>query len=256
LLALVGVLVILWMAALSGLGLSIHDLWSGLPSAARVLKEMVPPDTQRLPSLGRALGETARIAFGGVGIGLAMGLLLSPFAARNLGFHPVISTLVRTAIIFIRSIPELVWAVLFVAMVGLGPFAGLLTVVFDTLGYCGKFFADALEDTPPEPSQALYALGAGRFTTWAASLLPQAFPVLMDHALFSVERAVRSSIVLGLVGAGGIGLELKVAMDMLLYREAASIILGVFLLVIIVEQTNHRLRAWLVAGNRSHILQP
>jgi phosphonate transport system permease protein len=139
-------------------------------------------------------------------------------------------------IAFCRSVPDLVWAVIFVASVGLGVFAGTLTIIVDTIGFCGRFFAEAMEDIDKGPEEALQSMGAIRIHIVMSAVLPAAMPSFVNTSLYALEKAVRSSVVLGLVGAGGIGIELKVAMDMFLYQEAATIIICIFILVIAVEQ--------------------
>jgi phosphonate transport system permease protein len=139
-----------------------------------------------------------------------------------------------------RTVPDLVWALLFVIAVGLGPFAGTLALVADTIGFCGRFFAEAMEEAEDGPQEALMALGASRLGVVASAVIPAVLPSMINSSLFALERAVRSSVVLGLVGAGGIGIELKVAFDMFQYDLAGTIILAIFALVLAVE----RLSAW------------
>jgi phosphonate transport system permease protein len=140
-----------------------------------------------------------------------------------------------------RTVPDLVWALLFVAIVGLGPFAGVLAIAVDKIGFCGRFFAEAMEEADRRPQEALRALGAAPAAVIAGAVLPTATPGLINATLFALEKATRSSVVLGLVGAGGIGIELQVSMDMFRYDEAATIILAILGLVIAVEQIS----AWL-----------
>jgi phosphonate transport system permease protein len=120
--------------------------------------------------------------------------------------------------------------------VGLGAFAGTLTIIVDTVGFCGRFFAEAMEEVDKGPEEALKSIGAKRFYIIITAIIPAALPSFVNTSLYALEKAVRSSVVLGLVGAGGIGIELKVAMDMFEYQQAATIILCVFMLVIAVEQ--------------------
>ena len=127
-------------------------------------------------------------------------------------------------------------------MVGLGPFAGTLAIMIDTIGFCGRFFAEAMEEVDKGPQEALEALGASRMGTIFCAVIPAALPSFVNTALFSLEKATRSSVVLGLVGAGGIGIELKVSMDMFMYSEASTIIILIFGLVLLVEQGSSRLR--------------
>ena len=142
-----------------------------------------------------------------------------------------------------RTVPDLIWALFFVATVGLGPFAGVLTLIVDTIGFCGRFFAESLEEVDKRPQEALTVLGAGRTGVFICSALPAAFPSFLNTGLFSLEKATRSSVVLGLVGAGGIGIELKVAMETWQYAQASTIILLIFAMVIIVEQVSSYLRS-------------
>jgi phosphonate transport system permease protein len=142
-----------------------------------------------------------------------------------------------------RTVPDLVWALLFVSAVGLGAVAGTITIVIDTIGFCGRFFAEAMEDADKRPQEALFAIGAGRFSVLCGAVLPDAMPSLINTTLFALEKAVRSSVVLGLVGAGGIGQELKVAFDLFQYRNASTIILVIFVIVVLMEFVTDRLRS-------------
>jgi phosphonate transport system permease protein len=112
----------------------------------------------------------------------------------------------------------------------------------DTMGFCGKFFAEAMEETETGPQEALTALGARRGGIICSAVIPAALPSFINTSLFSLEKATRSSVVLGLVGAGGIGIELKVAMDLFEYPTAATIILCIFALVLVVERVSSSLR--------------
>jgi phosphonate transport system permease protein len=223
------------------IGFSLGDLITGLPNMGRILSEMMPPDTTRLWPIGRALGETFLMAIVGAALGIAGAFGLALLAARQLTPHVLCYHLARGLIGFFRTVPDLVWAIFFVATVGLGPFAGTLTIIVDTIGFCGRFFAEAMEEVDPGPQEALAALGAGRAGVVFCAVVPAAMPSFINSALFSLEKAVRSSVILGIVGAGGIGIELKVAMDMFEYSRAATIILALFALVLCVEHTS----AWL-----------
>lgn len=112
----------------------------------------------------------------------------------------------------------------------------------DTIGFCGRFFAEAMEEVEKGPQEALTAIGANRIGIIFSVVVPTALPPFGNTALFSLEKAVRSSVILGLVGAGGIGIELKVAMDLFEYRQATTIIVLVFLMVVLVERLSTYLR--------------
>lgn len=228
--------VALFVFSLGGAEISLTDLVHGIPNMARLVGEMTPPDFGRLQAVATAILQTFQMALVGATVGIVLSFFMAALASSRNTPHAAVYYLARLVIAFCRSVPDLVWAVLFVASVGLGTFAGTLTIIVDTIGFCGRFFAEAMEEVDPGPEEALKSIGAGRVDIVFAYVVPAAMPSFVNSALYALEKAVRSSVVLGLVGAGGIGIELKVAMDMFQYREAATIILGVFLLVIGVEQ--------------------
>lgn len=214
------------------------DLLKGIPNMIRLVREMTPPDLGRIQNISMAILETFQMGIVGAFIGIVISFGLAILASRRNTPHPFVYYATRFVIAFCRSVPDLVWAVLFVASVGLGVFAGTLTIIVDTIGFCGRFFAEAMEDVDTGPEEALKAIGANRLDIVMAAIVPAAIPSFVNSSLFALEKAVRSSVVLGLVGAGGIGIELKVAMDMFEYQSAATIILSIFLLVVVVEQFN------------------
>ncbi|MCB0310742.1 MAG: phosphonate ABC transporter, permease protein PhnE [Bdellovibrionales bacterium] len=219
-----------------GVGISVSELVSGLPDMWRVLGEMLPPDLSRLEAVFWRLLETFQMAVAGTVLGVVLSFPFAVLAARNVSPHPVVYYLARTLISLFRTIPDLIWALFFVVTVGIGAFAGALTIMVESIGFCGRFFAEAMEEVDPGPSEALTAIGAGPSGLVFCSVAPAAMPSFINTSLFNLEKATRSSVVLGLVGAGGIGIELKVAMDMFRYAEAATIILCIFVLVLIVER--------------------
>jgi phosphonate transport system permease protein len=218
------------------------ELADGAPHMARVLGEMWPPSVARWDAVVKLLLETAFMAVAGAAVGCGLAFLVALVAARNLAPHPLARFAARGLVSFFRTVPDLVWAVFFVASVGLGPVAGTLTIVVDTIGFCGRFYADAMEEADPGPQEALVAGGAGRLGVILAAVVPSALPSMVNASTFALEKAVRASVVLGLVGAGGIGIELKAAMDMFQYAEATTIILAIFLLVLGVEQLSALVR--------------
>jgi phosphonate transport system permease protein len=160
--------------------------------------------------------------------------------------HPVVRQAARALIALFRTVPDLVWALLFVIAVGLGPPAGVLAIMVDKIGFAGRFFAEAMEETEKGPREALSALGATRISILLCAIVPQAMPSFIATSLFSLEKAVRGSVILGLVGAGGVGVELKVAFDLFAYSTAATIIICIFLLVLVVEQGSNWIRRKLI----------
>ncbi len=234
--------ILLLVVSLRGAEISPAEFVSGLPGMGRVIGAMFPPSTERLVAVLLSLWETFQMAVAGTAVGVALSLPMAVLASRRHSPHPLVYHAVRGVISFFRTVPDLFWALFFVATVGLGPFAGAITIMVDTIGYCGRFFAEAMEEAEEGPQEALAALGASRTGIIASAVLPAAAPSLIATSLFSLEKSTRSSVVLGLVGAGGIGMELKVSMDMFEYGEACTIILAVFVLVLVVEQIGARLR--------------
>ncbi len=141
-----------------------------------------------------------------------------------------------------RGINELVFALVFVAAVGLGPLPGVLALAVHTAGMLGKFYAEAMEGVDPGPVEALLATGAGRLQTIRYAVLPQVLPAIVAFNLYRLEVSVRSATVLGLVGAGGIGFELMTSMRLFRYRDVAVILAVVVGLVVLTDGVSTRVR--------------
>lgn len=242
---------VLW--SFQGAGWSFESLAKGVPALGDFMSRAWPPSTERLPVLAAAMLQTFQMALVGTIVGVILSVPLAIFAARGLteGFlaRRILYPASRLLIAFFRTVPDLVWALIFVITVGLGPFAGTLAIVVDTIGFCGRFFAEAMEDVDKAPSEALTAAGASRTDTIFCAILPAAMPSFITTSLFALEKATRSSVVLGLVGAGGIGIELKVAIDFFDYQLAMTIILMIFLLVLLVERLGTLVRNRIIQGN-------
>ena len=234
------------LASINHVDLSIDRLARGIPGILRVLDQMMPPDVDRLGPISLALLETFQMAVVGSILGVIISVPMAILAARGLSPHPVVYHVSRSLISFFRTVPDLIWALFFVIAVGLGPAAGTLAIMIDTIGFCGRFFAEAMEESDSGPREALTAIGASRTGMIFSAVIPEVLPSFIATSLFSLEKATRSSVVLGLVGAGGIGIELKVAMDLFSYDQACTIIICVFLLVLVVEQASSWLRAKII----------
>jgi phosphonate transport system permease protein len=228
------------VSSLEGAELSLSKFVAGVPRFVDMVARMLPPDGARIEAILARLLETFQMAVAGTIIGVVLSLPLAVLSTWRHTPHAIVYHATRALVALFRTVPDLVWALLFVIAVGLGPFAGTLALVADTIGFCGRFFAEAMEEAEEGPQEALTALGASRLGVVASAVIPAALPSMINSSLFALERAVRSSVVLGLVGAGGIGIELKVAFDMFQYDLAGTIILAIFALVLAVE----RLSAW------------
>ncbi|OYU19208.1 MAG: phosphonate ABC transporter, permease protein PhnE [Rhodobacteraceae bacterium PARR1] len=200
-----------------------------------MLAQMFPPDFSRVDRIAMKLLETLQMAVAGAALGLVLSVPLAVLATDRLSPHPALRIAARGLIALFRTIPDLVWAIFFIIMVGLGPAAGVLAIMVDKIGFAGRFFAEAMEEADPGPQDALRAIGANRFGI-----------LFSATSLFALEKAVRGSAALGLVGAGGIGVDLKVAFDLFNYDEALTIVLMLFALVMIVEQGSGWIRSKLI----------
>lgn len=224
-------------------GLSIEKLVRGLPALGRLADQMFPPSLERLPQTIAMLLQTFMMAVSGTLLGLVLSIPLAILAAPSLSPHPLLVWTTRGAIALFRTVPDLVWAIVFVIAVGLGPAAGVLALMVDTIGFAARFFAEAMEETDKGPREALTAMGARRSGIIFSAVIPQALPSMINTSLFSLEKATRGSVILGLVGAGGIGIELKVALEMFDYDQAATTIIAIFGLVLIVERASTWIRS-------------
>lgn len=231
-----------FVSALQGTQFSLAEIARGTPYMVTLLSEMFPPSLERIGAVSLALLETFQMALVGTVFGVLASLGLGVLATRSLTPGVLVHQCSRMLIALFRTVPDLIWALIFVVLVGLGPFAGTLAIMIDTIGFCGRFFAEAMEEVDKGPQEALAAIGASRLGVICCAVFPAALPSFIGTALFSLEKATRSSVVLGLVGAGGIGIELKVSMDMFMYSQASTIIILVFALVLLVERLSSRLR--------------
>jgi len=245
-----GIVILLWSFA--GAGFSVDKVVTAPPRFADFLSRAFPPNLEPavLERLGWKMLETLQIALAGAALGVILSLPIALLAARGLIAGPWVNQIVRTILSFIRAVPDIAWALVFVVAVGLGPFAGMLAIMVDTIGFCGRFFADDMEGVDKGPSEALTATGARKLDVVACATVPAAMPAFVSTSLFALEKAVRSSTILGLVGAGGIGIELKVGFDLFDYPSAMTVILMIAVVVIGIEQLSGWARARIIGEQR------
>ncbi|AJA10620.1 phosphonate ABC transporter permease [Sphingopyxis fribergensis] len=189
--------------------------------------------------------ETLEIALWGSVIAVLIGLPLALLGARNVTPHPALRAGSRAASGFLRAIPELIAALFLVIAFGFGPIAGVLALGLHSAGFLGKFYADDIEDADPRPQQALAAMGAGRLTIWGSAIMPQVLPQHIACTLYTFDRNVRMGSVIGLVGAGGIGQELKGRFDLYEYGHVGTILIAIFFVILTLDFAASRARqAW------------
>jgi phosphonate transport system permease protein len=146
----------------------------------------------------------------------------------------------------LRTVPEIVWAMIFVFMVGLGPFPGVLALGVHTGGVLGKLFGEVLEDVDPAPLEALQATGASRFRILVYGILPQALPQFVAYSLYRWEVNIRAAAMMGFVGAGGLGQRIHIAISLFHEQQLLTLILAIYLIVTVVDAFSAYLRARLL----------
>jgi phosphonate transport system permease protein len=213
------------------------------PRALELIGHMVPPAWDAFPNLLAPALETVQIAFVGTVFGVLLALGIGFLAAGNITPNRMLRTIARGLLAAERALPDLITLLLFVAIVGLGPFPGVMAVAVSSVGMLGKLFADALEEVDPRPVEALEAIGATKAQVVRYAVLPQVLPSLVANSLFRFDVNIRMSIFLGAVGAGGIGFELISAVRLLEYQNALSAIIVVWLLVLVCERISDLVRA-------------
>jgi phosphonate transport system permease protein len=213
------------------------------PRLWQFLERAVPPDWAMIPSMFDAMLTTLEMALVGTVLGVAVSLPAALLAARNTSPHPAIASGARLVITTFRALPELVWALIFIVAVGLGPFAGILAIAVDVVGFAGRFFAERIEEIDRGPVEALTSTGAGRLTVIATAVIPPALPSFTGTSLYTFEKSVRSAVILGLVGVGGIGVEFDLAMTLFRYDEAMAILLLILVTLIAVERLSMAIRS-------------
>jgi phosphonate transport system permease protein len=224
------------------------------------VSQLFPPDlsAEFLRTVFRAAAQTMATAVAGTLLSISVALPLGVLAtgtlwnrgvlvAANDGFAYGVgwmaSRLARTTLGFLRAVPDLVWALLFVAAVGLGSLAGTLALSLAYSGVLGRVYADVFEHVDPQPLEALQSTGATRMQIFLHGVWPQALPHLMAYTLYSFECCVRAAAVLGFVGAGGIGYEISVSMRLFEYGQVLTLLLVFIMLLTVTDAASRSLRA-------------
>ena len=221
-------------------------LVSGLPKLGHWLAQAWPPKLDELPLFLLRTAETIAMAAIGTTAATLLAIPMAVLASRNITPLPRLYLPARWFLNALRGIDSFVFALLFVAAVGLGPFAGVLGIALHTWGSAAKLFADHIENAQLSALEAVRGTGAGHFTAIVYGLLPDVLPVLLSTTLFWWEFNVRASTVLGVVGAGGIGQELKNSMDLLDFSRLFTIIALILVVVTLLDQFSGWLRKRLV----------
>ena len=225
------------------------------------IKKLVPPDFSPnvLRETAKGTIETFAISFMGTLLAVFIALSVVFFASRNLIFSGLLYEMepkrgwrrsarmvpylaAKSLLNILRTVPEMVWALIFVFVVGLGPFPGVLALGVHTGGVLGKLFAEVLENVDPQPIESLQATGANRLQILFYGILPQVLPQFISYTLYRWEVNIRMAAVLGLVGAGGLGQRIHIAISLFLENQLLTLIMAIYVLVTIVDYVSAYLR--------------
>ena len=220
---------------------------NGLSKLGMLVRLMIPPvPGESFWEFCFAIAETLAMAFLGTVIAAVIAVPLGFLGAKNIVPNWVFHFTLRRFFDTFRGIDGLVWALIFVSAVGLGPFAGVLAIAAGDVMLLGKLFAESIENVDKKPVDGVRASGGGDLHVVRLGVLPQVFPVMMSHVLYFFESNVRSATILGIVGAGGIGLALSDRMRINNWQETAFIILMILVTVAIIDNISRRIRARLI----------
>ena len=247
--------VVLLLLAMAQLGFFGSRFVDGLGKLGTIAGLMLPPnpgDWVHVRVYLLSLVETIAISFLGT---LAAGVLALPLgllAARNVIAARLLRFLTRRALDTIRSVDTLIWALIWINVVGLGPFAGVLAIMTSDIGNFGKLFSEAIEAADRKPREGIVSCGGGALLGIRFGLLPEVFPVLASQVLYFFESNTRSATIIGIVGAGGIGLHLAEAIRTLELQQASFIILLILVAVAAIDVVSGQLRFALI-GRRGRL---
>ena len=222
--------------------LDLATLANGVPAILTLARESVPPDFSNAAHWWKPLIDTLAMSVAGTAVAVALSFPIAFLAARNTSPHRIVFALSRSVLNALRSVPELIMGIIFVAAVGFGALPGVLALGLHSVGMVGKFFAEAIEHVDEAPVEAARAAGATPLQVLFHAVLPQVLPQFADVSIYRWEYNFRASTVMGMVGAGGIGFELMGSLRILQYREVSAILLVILVMVTIVDALSGRLR--------------
>ena len=229
-------------------------LVQGLPRTTDFLVKLIPPIAlgtfaydvaEWYWDLGKwldSLLNTLLMAYLATVLGTAIGGLLSFFAARNLARHYLIYWVMRRVLEVARTVPDIVWALLFIIAFGIGPLAGVLAITVHTIGAQGKLFAEVNENISTLPIDGIRAAGGNWFEEIRFAVLPQVIPNYMSYTFWRLELNVRSATIVGFVGAGGIGHDLFTSIQLLYFADAGAILLIVVTTIMLIDMLSEKFR--------------
>jgi phosphonate transport system permease protein len=226
-------------------------MWAGLHQLGWITLMMLPPDPgSSLPLYMKALGETLSIALLGTTLAAIFALPTSLLAARNIVPSRLFRFPVRRFFDTIRGVDTLIWALVWINVVGLGPFAGVLAIAVSDFGAFGKLFSEAIEAADQRQVEGIRASGGNALHEIRFGLLPQVLPVIAGQVLYFIESNTRSATIIGIVGAGGIGLQLAEQIRVLEWQKVSFLILMILVAVAAIDWISGKLR-FAIIGRRA-----
>lgn len=243
----------LFVYGLSTFEVSIWRILSGFSSLGTFAVLMLPPDPgsmARAIIFIKALFETIAIAFLGTILAAILAFPLGFLAARNVVANRIVHFFARRSLDTVRGVDALIWALIWVNVVGLGPFAGMLAIMTADLGAFGKLFSEAIEAADRKPVEGVTSLGGGKLHEVRFGLMPQVLPVIASQVLYFIESNTRSSTIIGIVGAGGIGLYLAETIRTLEWQQVSFLILLILAAVTAIDFLSAKLR-FAIIGKRA-----
>jgi phosphonate transport system permease protein len=233
------------VAGFASLDISWSHFITGFAELARIIGLMFPPDcgnTARLLLWLKALGETLSIALLGTLAAAVLAFPVSLLAARNITPGWPVRFIIRRGLDTIRGVNTLIWALIWINVIGLGPFAGVLAIMTTDFGTFGKLFSEAFEAAEPRQGEGVIAAGGGELHRVRFGLIPQILPVLLSQILYLIESNTRSATIIGIVGAGGIGQHLTEAIRTLEWQQVAFLVLMILVTVAVIDFISSRVR--------------
>jgi phosphonate transport system permease protein len=232
--------------SVSGIGLDILGIIEDISRGDPILRQLLAPNWAFLPRVVDPLIETFQIAVVAAFIGCGLALPITFLASRTTVPNQPTLTITRGILSVVRAIPDFLYALIFVAAVGIGPLPGIMALIFFNIGVVAKLLSETVDGVDPGPIEAADAGGSTRSQMVRWSVLPQVLPNYVAYALYAFELNVRASTVLGFVGAGGIGFLLKTQYGFLRWSNVSVIIICLFFIVLLIELVSIRLRRRLV----------
>ncbi|SES89794.1 phosphonate transport system permease protein [Natronincola peptidivorans] len=221
--------------SVKGTQFNLYRISLGIEGISDILSRMFPPNINIVSRLIKPTIETIQMSIVGTLLAITLSIPLGVLGARNITPNPLLYGVSRFILNALRAVPEVIFAIIFVSAVGLGPFPGTLAIGVSSSGMLGKFLGDSIENIDPGSLEALESTGANKIQAIVYAVIPQILPEFVSLGLFRWEMNFRASTILGIVGAGGIGFELMTSMRLFKYQEMTMTLIVILTVVALVD---------------------